>query len=154
LEKCKKENPEKYKRSHPNNKGSTPKSSSSGSATSTLKKINLVGSQEPLTKFPSTDIVSGTALPVIALEEPKQKNSHFKPRLQQLYFTIKLDHLGPSEQKPVWDLIQEFAKIFMIKGDKLQSNIKEFHETQTKDHLPIFVKNYRFHASVVFSINL
>lgn len=42
-------------------------------------------------------------------------------------------------------LIESYTKIFFIKGDQLQSNVKHFHKIRPKeDCAPIHLKNYYF----------
>lgn len=77
---------------------------------------------------------------ILVLHHEKAPN-----RLQTLRSIIKLDHLEQTEQKRLLQLIETYSEIFFIKGDKLQSNVKHFHEIRTKENtLPIHVKNYRF----------
>lgn len=89
------------------------------------------------------------ALPRIVVSQPSQiltvEHEKTKNRLQILRENIKLDHLAITERKRLMQLIESYAEIFFLQGDRLQSNVKNFHEIRTKENsLPIHVKNYRF----------
>jgi hypothetical protein len=88
-------------------------------------------------------------LPSAVVSQPIQiltiEHQKTKDQLQTLCDTIKLDHLAPTEQKQLLQLIESHAEIFLIKGDQLQSNVQHYHEICLKDNsLPIHVRNYRF----------
>ena len=90
-------------------------------------------------------------LPHIEVTKPSQvltiqyKSDKSANRMELLRKTIDLQHLSNFERKRLMQLIESFSEIFFLPGDKLESQVKHFHEIRIKeDSLPIHVKSYRF----------
>ena len=90
-------------------------------------------------------------LPHIEVTEPSQiliiqrisdKSTNCTELLRK---TIDLQHLTNNEREQLLKLIESFAEIFFLPGDKLESQVQHYHKICTKENAsPIYVKNYRF----------
>jgi hypothetical protein len=98
-----------------------------------------------------TEEIKSIALPRAKIIEPthiltiNHKKVEKTDRLDLLRKTIDITHLSTDEQRRLLQIIESYAEIFFLPGDKLESNVKHYHEIRTAENtLPIYVKNYRF----------
>ena len=65
-------------------------------------------------------------------------------RGQNIWNTLKTDHLNPEEKRHIEDIIQEFPDRFFLPGDNLDKVPNFHHSIHVTDEIPINTRQYRY----------